>query len=43
MRAYERLLNYVKNTPPDRFRSYTSVEDRIKLIKKNLKIIGDEE
>ncbi|MCB0746628.1 MAG: glycosidase [Ignavibacteriae bacterium] len=39
----DRLLDYVKNTPPDRFRSYTSVEDRIKLIKKNLKIIGDEE
>ncbi|MBI9070180.1 MAG: glycosidase [Melioribacteraceae bacterium] len=33
-----RLLDYVKNTPPDRLRSFTSVEDRIALINKNKKI-----
>lgn len=31
----DQLIEYVKNTPPDRFRSYTSVEDRIALINKN--------
>lgn len=33
----DKLLDYVKNTPHDRLRSYTSVEDRITLIKKNRK------
>jgi 4-O-beta-D-mannosyl-D-glucose phosphorylase len=34
--SVDRLLDYVLNTPPDGFRSYTSVEQRIALIKKNL-------
>jgi 4-O-beta-D-mannosyl-D-glucose phosphorylase len=31
----DQLLDYVKNTPRDRFRSFTSAEDRIKLIDNN--------
>lgn len=34
----ERLLDYVKNTPSDKLRSAASVEDRIKLIDRNLKL-----
>jgi len=33
--SVEQLVDYVKNTPPDRWRSRTSVEDRLALIRKN--------
>lgn len=35
----DQLLDYVKSTPPDRLRSYTSVEDRIALIDKNKNLL----
>lgn len=35
----DKLLDYVLNTPPDNFRSASSVEIRNELIKKNVKII----
>lgn len=35
----EQLLDYVKNTPEDGLRSYTSVQSRHKLISKNLKLL----
>jgi len=38
--SVERLLDYVKNTPADRLRSRTSVEDRIALIRKNRALGG---
>jgi len=36
----EKLLDYVVNTPADGLRSHASVEQRIELIDKNLKILG---
>ncbi len=36
----EKILDYVLNTPPDGERSYVSVQQRIALINKNLKILG---
>jgi 4-O-beta-D-mannosyl-D-glucose phosphorylase len=36
------LLDYVKNTPPDRLRSRTSVEDRIALIGRNARWVRPE-
>lgn len=36
----EKMLDYVLNTPPDGKRSYASVQQRIALIQKNLKILG---
>jgi len=35
--SIDRLLDYVKNTPPDGLRSAASVEQRFQLIGKNLK------
>ncbi len=36
----DKLLDYVLNTPEDGLRSYASVQERIKLIKKNLEILN---
>jgi 4-O-beta-D-mannosyl-D-glucose phosphorylase len=36
-----RLLDYVLNTPADPLRSHACVQQRIALIEKNLRIIGD--
>jgi 4-O-beta-D-mannosyl-D-glucose phosphorylase len=36
----EKLLDYVVNTPADALRSHASVEQRIELIEKNLKLLG---
>jgi len=36
----EKLLDYVVNTPADGLRSHASVEQRIELIDKNLKLLG---
>jgi 4-O-beta-D-mannosyl-D-glucose phosphorylase len=37
----DKLLDYVLNTPPDDLRSAASVDQRNKLIEKNLKLMGD--
>lgn len=38
--SVDQLLDYVKNTPADRLRSRTSVEDRLALIRKNTRILS---
>ena len=36
----EKMLDYVLNTPADPLRTYASVQQRIALIDKNLKLLG---
>ena len=40
--SIERMLDYCLHTPPDRGRSYTSVEDRLKLIRANATYLASE-
>lgn len=37
----ERMLDYVKNTPPDPLRSFDCVEQRFELIESNLAFLGE--
>ncbi len=37
----DRLLDYVKNTPPDPYRSYACVQQRIDLVNKNMPVLKE--